>query len=246
MSNSQHGIIEGPALMGEVPPVTVAQFIRARARQRPDAVALVDAASGRSLTYGALDHLIGRFAAGLAAQGFKPGDTLLMFAPNSLEWPIAALGALAAGGVVSGANPMYNAADLGHQMRDAGARFVLTMPPFLATVREAAADAGCAKMIVLGEAEGTVSVASLLACHDAEPVVPLDPDRSQRYPSRRARPAWPKAWCSPTDHRLEHLPVQRGRPDRARARQCWPSCRCSTSSASPWSRCAALAAARSW
>lgn len=182
MSNSQPGIIEGPALMGEVPPVTVAQFIRARARRRPDAVALIDAASGRILTYGALDHQIGRFAAGLAAQGFRPGDTLLMFAPNSLEWPIAALGALAAGGVVSGANPMYNAADLAHQMRDAGARFVLTVPPFLATVREAAAAAGCEKVIVLGEAEGTVSVASLLACQHAEPAVPLDPDALAALP----------------------------------------------------------------
>ena len=44
-----------------------------------------------------LDHLIGRCAAGLAGHGFKPGDVLLMFAPNLPEWPIAALGALAAG-----------------------------------------------------------------------------------------------------------------------------------------------------
>ncbi len=47
----------------------------------------MDAAGGRELTSGALDHAIGRFAAGLAAQGFKPGDVLLLFAPNSPEWP---------------------------------------------------------------------------------------------------------------------------------------------------------------
>ena len=82
---SPEAILHGPSLANEIPSVTLPEFIRGHARQRPNAVALVDAASGRNYTYGALDHLIGRFAAGLVAQGFKPGDTLLMFAPNLPE-----------------------------------------------------------------------------------------------------------------------------------------------------------------
>ena len=122
-------VIEGAALLQAIPNVTLPQLIRERARQHPDDIALVDAASGRSSTYGEVDLLIGRCAAGLAAQGFKPGDVLMIFAPNSIDWPVAALGAMAAGGVVSGANPMYLAADLAHQLRNSGARFVLTIPP---------------------------------------------------------------------------------------------------------------------
>jgi acyl-CoA synthetase (AMP-forming)/AMP-acid ligase II len=174
-SNSD-AIFRGPTLSYAIPSVTLPTFIRGHARQRPNAVALVDAASGRNYTYGALDHLIGRFAAGLAAQGFRPGDTLLMFAPNLPEWPIAALGAMAVGGVVSGANPMYNATDLAHQMREAKAKFAFTVPLFLPLVREAAAAAGCEKIILLGEAEGTLSFASLLACTDPEPIMSSDPD----------------------------------------------------------------------
>lgn len=83
---------------------------------------------------------------------------------------------MAAGGVLSGANPMYNAADLAHQMRDANAKFVFTIPPFLPLVREGATAAGCEKIILLGEAEGTLSFASLLACNDPEPIVSSDPD----------------------------------------------------------------------
>lgn len=173
---SPEAILHGPALVSEIPSVTLPEFIRGHARARPNAIALVDAATGRSYTYGALDHLIGRFAAGLAAQGFKPGDTLLMFAPNLPEWPIVALGAMAAGGVVSGANPMYNAADLAHQMRDANAKFVFTIALFLPLVREAASAAGFEKIILLGEAEGTLSFATLLACKDPEPIVSSDPD----------------------------------------------------------------------
>ena len=179
---SPDAVLHGPALVNEIPSVTLPAFIRNHARQRPSAVALVDAATGRNYTYGALDYLIGRFAAGLTAQGFKPGDTLLMFAPNLPEWPIVALGAMAAGGVVSGANPMYNAADLAHQMREAKAKFAFSIPLFLPLVREAAAAAGCEKIILLGEAEGTLSFATLLACTDPEPIVSSDPDALAALP----------------------------------------------------------------
>ncbi len=192
MTPTHSAITHGPALASEIASTTVPQFIRERARRRADAVAMVDAASGRSISYGAPDHAIGRFAAGLAAEGFKPGDVLLMFAPNVPEWPIVALGAMAAGGVVSGANPMYGAADLAHQLRDANARFVFTLPPFLATVREAAAEAGGATLILLGEAEGTLSFAALMACQHPEPAVATDPDALAALPYSSGTTGLPK------------------------------------------------------
>ena len=183
----------GPELARVLPEQTLPQFIRASARAQGDAVALVDAASGRALTYAALDHAIGRCAAGLAACGMKHGDTLLMLAPNSPEWPVAALGAMAAGGVVSGANPAYGVDDLAHQMRESRARFVFTVPPLLATVREAAVAAGCECIIVLGEAAaGTTTFASLLACTDAEPEVPADLDALAALPFSSGTTGLPK------------------------------------------------------
>jgi acyl-CoA synthetase (AMP-forming)/AMP-acid ligase II len=170
------GIIEGPKLAATVPAVTVPELVREQARRNPLASAVIDGPSGRSYTYGELNHAIGRFAAGLAANGFKPGDTLLMLAPNLPEWPIAALGAMAAGGVVSGANPMCNAADLAHQLHDSDARFVFTVPSSLATVRQAVGAVGCTKVILLGHAEGCLNFNSLLACADPEPVIESDPD----------------------------------------------------------------------
>jgi acyl-CoA synthetase (AMP-forming)/AMP-acid ligase II len=170
-------------LASPVPDLTVPCYIRQQARQWPEAVALVEAASGREISYAKLDRMIGRVAAGLAAHGLRPGDTLLMFAPNLPEWPVMALGAMAAGGVLSGANPMYPVEDLAHQMRDATARFVCTIPPCLATVREAAARAGCEHIVLIGgEAEGTIGFASLVACEDAEPDVPNDPDALAALP----------------------------------------------------------------
>ena len=147
----------GRPLAPEVPSITVPQLIRHRARERADKVALVEAASGRRYTYGELDHLIGRFAAGLAALGFRPGERLVMFMPNLPEWPIAALGTMSAGGTVSGANSMSTRSELAYQLRDANARFVVTVPDFLSKVRDAASESHEIKIILLGEAPQTLS-----------------------------------------------------------------------------------------
>lgn len=174
--------VRGPALKSEIPSLTVPQFVRDRARQRPDRIAFIDGLTGRTYSYGDLDRSIGRCAAGLAALGFKPGETLLMFAPNSPEWPIVALGALAAGGIVSGANPMCSAEDLAHQLRDAGARIVFTAAPLLATARKAAKMAGSDLIILSDESDGALNFSSLLACPDVEPLIQLDPSSPAALP----------------------------------------------------------------
>jgi 4-coumarate--CoA ligase len=85
------------------------------------------------------------------------------------------VGALAAGGIITGANPMYGVDELTHQLTDSGASMVFTIPPFLDTVTQAAERAGCSKIIVLGDAPGTISFAALAACEDAEPTPAIDP-----------------------------------------------------------------------
>lgn len=185
-------LYEGPALAAPLPSVTLPQLICARARLQPTAVALVEASSGRCIDYGTLDRLIGRVAAGLQARGFGHGDTLLMYAPNLPEWPIVALGAMAAGGVVSGANPQYGAADLAHQMRDAGARFVFTVPQGLAAAREAAAAAGCEHLIVLGQAEGALGFEALVGADGPQPSDASDPDALAALPYSSGTTGLPK------------------------------------------------------
>ena len=169
-------LIEAQPLNEPVPALTVPEFIRQRMRRDPAAVAMVDGMTGREIRCGELDRLIGRCAAGLAAQGFRPDDTLFICSPNSIEWVIVALGAMAAGGRVSGANPAYTVPELTHQMRDCGARFAFTLPALLDNVRQAAAATGCECLVIDGEAEGCVSLATLLASTDAEPAVPQNPD----------------------------------------------------------------------
>lgn len=185
------GIMEGPALAGGIPPQSLPDFIRMRCRRHPGDVALVDGTSGVAVTYGMLDRQIGRCAAGLAARGFKAGDVMLMYAPNSPEWPIAALGAMAAGGVASGANPMDGVAELATQIRSSGASFVFTVPSLLAHVWQAALAAGRTVTVIADGVHDTLSLAGLLACEDPEPG-PVQPDMLAALPYSSGTTGLPK------------------------------------------------------
>ena len=192
MSNPGAKTVQGPQIAAAIPSVTLPELVRQRARERPTKTAVVEAASGRSYTYGELDRLIGRFSAGLTSEGFRPGDTLVMFVPNVPEWPIAALGTMNAGGVVSGANSMSTSSELAYQLRDANARFVVTIPQFLPTVREAAVSVGGVTTILLGKAPEAVSFASLLTCPDDEPSIVLGPESLAALPYSSGTSGLPK------------------------------------------------------
>ena len=137
-----------PAL--EIAEATLPELVLARARDLAGKPALVDAASGRALSYGELADGVERVATGLAMRGFGRGDVLAISAPNLPEWPLPLFGALAAGGTVTTANPLYTAGELAAQLADARPRVLVTIPPFEAVAREAAAQAGVEEVVVMG------------------------------------------------------------------------------------------------
>ena len=68
---------------------------------------------------------------------------------------VACYGAMAAGGVVTGINPLCTPGEVAAQLADAGARFVMTEPEFLPAASAAAdeprrARRGRPRIIVLG------------------------------------------------------------------------------------------------
>jgi len=161
-----------------VPDVPLHRFVLAGAAVLGDKPALIDGPSGRTLTYGQLGAGVARIAAGLAAQGFKPGDVLGLFAPNCPEFALAFHGALAAGGVVTTVNSLSTVQDLQFQLRNAGARFLVTVAPFLDRAVPAAGLAGVERVFVLGDAPespGTTPFGALLAAGTRAPEVSVTP-----------------------------------------------------------------------
>ena len=64
------------------------------------------------ITYGELRDAVPRAAGAWRAQGLAEGARVVIFAPDSIEWVIAYLGVIWAGGVAIGVNPRLGPADL--------------------------------------------------------------------------------------------------------------------------------------
>ena len=99
---------------------TVHRMVLDAAGRFGDRPALVDGRSGTVVSYRLLAERILGVAAGLAARGLAPGDTLALWAPNLPQWAGVALGAMAAGGTVTAASPAATERELATQLADAG------------------------------------------------------------------------------------------------------------------------------
>lgn len=158
-----------------------------------DRPALVDAPSGRTISYGALTSLVRRAATGLAARGFENGDVLAVHAPNLPEYAIAVHAAISLGGTVTTSNPLCTAGELAHQLTDSRARMVVTVPPFLEAAREATARAGCEEPLVFGEAEGATPFSACSSMGTGRPRWTSSPTKRPPFSIRAAPPACPRA-----------------------------------------------------
>ena len=155
------------AFTSDAEPVTVGgttfpALCTAAAAHAPDAPALIDGPSGQVVTHGLLARRVERVAAGLAARGFARGDVLALWAPNVPPWAGVALGAMAAGGAVTGIHPGCTEPELAAQLADSRASVLVTVPSLLPSARAGAAAAGVRELVVLGEGDGATPVVALL------------------------------------------------------------------------------------
>ena len=149
---------------------SLTDYVFEHADQWPDKVAIVDGPSGRELTYGQLTSAIRQVATGLAARGFGHGDVFAIYLPNLPEYAIAFHAVAAAGGINTTINPLYTVDELTKQLKDAGAKYLLTIPMFLEKAQAAGAQCGIEEIFVLGEAEGATSFSALM--QEGEPPAP--------------------------------------------------------------------------
>jgi 4-coumarate--CoA ligase len=142
---------------------------------RPDDPALIDGPTGRVLTRGALVGGIKALAGGLTARGLGRGHVIALMAPNLPEFAMVFHGIAWAGGIVTTVNPTYTAAELRHQLKDAGADLLITIPMFLETARAAIEGTRVTEIVVIGEAEGATPLKALMGA-PLEAQAPVDPD----------------------------------------------------------------------
>lgn len=112
----------------------VEMFEKAVARH-PDIAAYIN--MGQILTFRKLEERSRAFAAYLQNElRLEKGDRIALMMPNLLQYPIALFGALRAGLVVVNVNPLYTPRELEHQLNDSGAKAIVIVSNFAATLEK--------------------------------------------------------------------------------------------------------------
>ncbi|HLR83215.1 MAG TPA: AMP-binding protein [Paenalcaligenes sp.] len=92
---------------------------------------------GGQLTFAQLQGLSHDFAQWLLARGLQPGERVALMMPNLMQYVVAMLGVLRAGGVVATCNPLYTVRELRLLFEDAQPRYVVIARPFATTAIQA-------------------------------------------------------------------------------------------------------------
>jgi acyl-CoA synthetase (AMP-forming)/AMP-acid ligase II len=159
----------------EVPDVSVPDFILGTNAGRPDAVALVDGARGDQLTYGQLAAYVDRVAAALVERGLQKGDRVAIFSPNTAWYPVVFHGVAKAGLVSTTINSLYTPDEIAFQLKDSGAKMLITVSPFLDRAMAAVEKSPVDEVVVMDGAQGHSSLLDLLGSQAPSVQVAIDP-----------------------------------------------------------------------
>ena len=111
-------------------------------------------AGNRLYTFAEVKATATTFGQGLRSLwDWQKGDVLNLYTPNDIDVPSVIYGCLYAGGIVSPANPGYSAEELAFQLKDAGAKAMVTQMAMLPVAVEAAKMAGLPqdRILLIGE-----------------------------------------------------------------------------------------------
>ena len=115
----------------------LADLLSRAAAESDRRVALVDAETGRRVTWGELDDEVSRLAAGLSAMGLVAGYRVVICVPNRVEFVTTYLAALRARLVAVPVNPRGATGELVRTIADCGARTVICDASTVTQVRSA-------------------------------------------------------------------------------------------------------------
>lgn len=116
-------------------------------QRHPDMPAYIN--MGQILTFRKLEERSRAFAAYLQNElRLERGDRIALMMPNLLQYPIALFGALRAGLVVVNVNPLYTPRELEHQLNDSGAKAIVIVSNFAATLEKVVFDTSIEHVIL--------------------------------------------------------------------------------------------------
>ncbi len=103
---------------------------------------------GKGFSFAQIDDESRALAAYLQAQGLEKGDRVAIMMPNVPQYPVAVAAIIRAGLVVVNVNPLYTPRELEHQLKDSGAKAIVIVENFAATLQACYAAVPTKKVIL--------------------------------------------------------------------------------------------------
>ena len=157
-----------------IPDIPLGELVLRGAHAYPERPAFVDAVSGRRLSFGELLEQVRRLAAGLSRRIHK-GDVVAIWAPNVPEYAVVFHAVARLGAVLTTINPAYTNEEATFQLRDSGARLLVTTAALSARARASAAAASLPLEIVTIDAAPDLASLDAIALDAEPPHVAIDP-----------------------------------------------------------------------
>ncbi len=158
-----------------VPNIDLTEQVFLHSPKWPDATAMADGLTGRTITFASLLEQIRQTAAGLSARGIKKGDVVSLWSPNVPEWPIVFFAVIRLGAIVHTSNPVSTPDELAYQLKDGSVKILFTVNALADKAKQAIVESGCAiELFTIDETPGVPTLASLAVDKDP-PAVTIDP-----------------------------------------------------------------------
>ncbi|PON66492.1 4-coumarate-CoA ligase [Parasponia andersonii] len=117
-----------PLVLPKDPNLSMVSFLFRNASSYPRKPALIDADTNETLSFSEFKSMVIKVSHGYLHLGIQKNDVVLIFAPNSIQFPVCFLGITATGAIATTSNPLCTVSELSKQVKDSSPKLIVTVP----------------------------------------------------------------------------------------------------------------------
>ncbi|XWS71863.1 hypothetical protein CRYUN_Cryun03dG0174400 [Craigia yunnanensis] len=114
-----------PLVLPKEPNLSMVSFLFRNVSSYPDKRALIDADSDETLSFSQFKSTVINLSHAFLNLGINKNDRVLIFAPNSIQFPLCLFAVTAIGAITTTANPIYTVNELSKQIEDSNPKLVV-------------------------------------------------------------------------------------------------------------------------
>ncbi|KAF4396789.1 hypothetical protein CsatB_019132 [Cannabis sativa] len=115
--------------------LSMVSFLFRNSSSYPQKPALIDSETNQILSFSHFKSTVIKVSHGFLNLGIKKNDVVLIYAPNSIHFPVCFLGIIASGAIATTSNPLYTVSELSKQVKDSNPKLIITVPQLLEKVK---------------------------------------------------------------------------------------------------------------